>query len=480
MAWKNVLEREDNFHSDAYGEGGVSKRLGEAISTGVSFREGWASEQVFCPPKRTRSSRKKHMKIYTREGSNFWTRFRRDDCWILGFVKQDASTRQTCRGVRGVTERGGNGSENLSALLSTFMTILKQKSYCKKLWQYLKPSIKVRLDKSRAEEKKMDKQTPKRRASMIPGVEFWVLPHPGIFFEFVPEWASCKPAASWAFQDVYCKKLLPRNILCKHGNQHAKAECITMWSKLNRICQTHHHKNLTPSFEYQPPLESGIGSGKLGSSTFSWRPLHSEGFVLWNWPKTASRALKARHCSTQRTLHWLQTKSWLKRVKCEFFWQAKNQALWHAKLIRYTRAQKTHTCTHTYVYIYIHIYICAHTHAQPRTHFFLNALLACLSSLSPCAFFLLHPLKCWSPDAMTNCCRRTSAQLCLPGLQIVPAALEVPIIRRATEPYKNVAKPHVNTFGESNGATWRTILQRIEAVLQSFFRKHREENLWKP
>ena len=41
---------------------------------------------------------------------------------------------------RGVTERGGNGSENFSALLSTFLTIWNKKSYSKNLWKPLKIS----------------------------------------------------------------------------------------------------------------------------------------------------------------------------------------------------------------------------------------------------------------------------------------------------------------------------------------------------
>ena len=43
---------------------------------------------------------------------------------------------------RGVTERGGNGSENFSALLSTFLTISNKKSYSKYLWNLWK-SLKI-------------------------------------------------------------------------------------------------------------------------------------------------------------------------------------------------------------------------------------------------------------------------------------------------------------------------------------------------
>ena len=46
--------------------------------------------------------------------------------------ENENSVRGLQRG-RGVTERGGNGSENFSALLSTFLAIFNNKSYSKNL-----------------------------------------------------------------------------------------------------------------------------------------------------------------------------------------------------------------------------------------------------------------------------------------------------------------------------------------------------------
>ena len=55
-------------------------------------------------------------------------------------VYQEQTTAPNSRGGRGVTERGGNGSENFSALLSTFLAIFNKKSYSKNLWNPLKIS----------------------------------------------------------------------------------------------------------------------------------------------------------------------------------------------------------------------------------------------------------------------------------------------------------------------------------------------------